>query len=280
MIIYKTVTDLSSFLEKKRRINIKIGFVPTMGALHKGHLHLLAESKKENGLSVCSIFVNPTQFTDKSDFEKYPITIEADIALLESIACDVLFLPTVEEIYPKYQTELYNLGMIENILEGKYRPGHFQGVCQVVNRLLDIIRPTTVFLGQKDYQQCMVIKKLIELKDIGTRIVICPTERETTGLAMSSRNTRLTLHGKIAATTIYKSLLYVKDNIGYLPIKDIKEGIEIDLHKNGFSKIDYLEICESKTLKTVTAFDPNIQTVVLIAATIEGVRLIDNIVIS
>ena len=280
MIIYKKVIDISIFLEAKRAENYKIGFIPTMGALHKGHLSLITDSKNENCFTVCSIFVNPTQFNDKSDFEKYPITIEADIALLETIGCDVLFLPSVEEIYPDNNKQHYPLGEIENILEGKYRPGHFQGVCQVVSRLLDIIKPALVYLGQKDYQQCMVIMKLTELKRIDSQIVICPTEREITGLAMSSRNVRLSTEGKASAISIYQSLLYIKENINLYSIEFLKEQVKDGLIKNGFSPIDYIEICNAKTLETITDFNPSNSTVVLIAAFIEGVRLIDNMLIS
>lgn len=280
MIIYKKVIDISVFIESTRRINDSIGFVPTMGALHQGHLSLIEESKKDCNLTVCSIFVNPTQFNDKSDFEKYPVTLEADIALLESVGCDVLFIPTVREIYPDNNIDYYDLGLLEEILEGKYRSGHFQGVCQIVSRLLDVVRPSIVFVGQKDYQQCMVIKKLIQIKGIDASVVICPTKREFTGLAMSSRNVRLSVDGKVAATAIYKSLLFVKESISYLPLNDVKEQVETALFKNGFSQIDYVELCDATSLKPITYWDSTTPIVVLIAATIEGVRLIDNLVIS
>ena len=192
----------------------------------------------------------------------------------------LLFLPSVEEIYPDNNKQHYPLGEIENILEGKYRPGHFQGVCQVVSRLLDIIKPALVYLGQKDYQQCMVIMKLTELKRIDSQIVICPTEREITGLAMSSRNVRLSTEGKASAISIYQSLLYIKENINLYSIEFLKEQVKDGLIKNGFSPIDYIEICNAKTLETITDFNPSNSTVVLIAAFIEGVRLIDNMLIS
>ena len=281
MIIYKKVIDISLFLENCRKLNAQIGFVPTMGALHNGHISLLEMSKKQNQLTVCSIFVNPTQFNDKADFEKYPTTIEADIAALESVGCDVLFLPSVEEIYPdKNSLAHYSLGSLETVLEGKYRPGHFQGVCQVVDRLLSIIRPSTIYLGQKDYQQCMVLQKLIQLKNYNTQLIVCPTLRENSGLAMSSRNMRLSDSGKVAAIAIYNSLLFIKENIARLPLIDLKNQVETALLQQGFSAVDYVEICDAASLETITDYTPTTSTVVLVAAFIEGVRLIDNMVIS
>ena len=281
MIIYKKVIDISLSLENCRKLNAQIGFVPTMGALHNGHISLLEMSKKQNQLTVCSIFVNPTQFNDKADFEKYPTTIEADIAALESVGCDVLFLPSVEEIYPdKNSLAHYNLGSLETVLEGKYRPGHFQGVCQVVDRLLSIIQPSAIYLGQKDYQQCMVLQKLIQLKNYNTQLIVCPTLRENSGLAMSSRNIRLSDSGKVAAIAIYNSLLFIKENIARLPLVDLKNQVETSLLQQGFSAVDYVEICDAASLETITASTPTTSTVVLVAAFIEGVRLIDNMVIS
>ena len=281
MIIYKKVIDISIFLTRHRINGKTIGLVPTMGALHKGHISLINESKKANNLTACSIFVNPTQFNDKSDLEKYPITLEADIAMLHNAGCDVLFLPSVDEIYPENSVlGDYDLGLLETLLEGKYRPGHFQGVCQVVHRLLDIIQPTNLFIGQKDYQQCMVIQKLIELKNIDTAIIICPTVREDSGLAMSSRNMRLSDKSRETAVSIYQSLLFVKDNIALLPIESIEKLVAEKLLTTGFNQIDYVEICNAKTLESLSHYSFQTPTVVLIAAFIDGVRLIDNMLIS
>src|SRR5690242_13565632 len=195
MILFKKVIDLRKWLDHQRQTENNIGFVPTMGALHSGHLSLIEASKKENSITVSSIFVNPTQFNDPTDFEKYPVTIEKDIDLLEGIGCDAIFLPSVEEIYPNGTKSVkhYELGYLEKILEGKFRPGHFQGVCMVVERLLEIVEPDKLYLGQKDFQQCMVIRKLISLmgKENTISLEISPTLREPDGLAMSSRNVRL-----------------------------------------------------------------------------------------
>ena len=169
-----------------------------MGALHAGHISLLEQSKSETGLTVCSIFVNPTQFNDKKDFEKYPITIEEDIRKIESAGTDILFLPNASSVYPNGtdRLEQYQIGYLETILEGKFRPGHFQGVCQVMNRLLKIVLPHKLYMGQKDYQQSLVVNQLLKTMRTDTSLVVCPTHREPDGLAMSSRNMRLSEDGK------------------------------------------------------------------------------------
>src|SRR4030095_5422550 len=187
MIIYKKPGELNDFLEKKKMKMHQVGFVPTMGALHAGHLSLVSTAKKQDKIVVCSIFVNPTQFNDSEDFKKYPVTLEKDILMFEEVGCDVLFIPSVQDIYPNGIDHLsyYELGFVETVFEGKFRPGHFQGVCQVMHRLLEIVLPNNLYLGQKDYQQCMVIKKLIELIRLNDKIKvnICPTLREEIGRA-------------------------------------------------------------------------------------------------
>ncbi|HEU5165487.1 MAG TPA: pantoate--beta-alanine ligase, partial [Chitinophagaceae bacterium] len=213
MIICKKSGQLYDFLEKKKNEKVLIGFVPTMGALHGGHLSLVSEAKKQNKIVVCSIFVNPTQFNDPEDFKKYPVTLEKDILMFEDAGCNILFTPPVQEIYPNGTNHLihYDLGFLETVLEGKFRPGHFQGVCQVMDRLLEIVLPDNLYLGQKDYQQCMVIKKLIELIELNDKITtnICPTLRENDGLALSSRNIRLPPDDRKKATTIFTALRYI-----------------------------------------------------------------------
>ena len=193
MIIYKRAGDLAIWLEKQRLARQTIGFVPTLGALHEGHISLIAISKQSTALTVCSIFVNPTQFNDPKDFQKYPITLEKDLPMLEKAGVDVLFLPEVAEMYPggTKGLETYDLGSLETLLEGKFRPGHFQGVCQVMRRLLEMVRPDDLFMGSKDYQQCMVVQRLLTLMQLPATLHRCPIVREADGLAMSSRNRRL-----------------------------------------------------------------------------------------
>lgn len=279
MILFKTAADLREYLGAKDRKSLKTGFVPTMGALHNGHLRLVEHSKQNTDITICSIFVNPTQFNDPQDFAKYPVTLENDLLLLEKNGCDIVFLPSVEEIYPNGITlnDKFELGYLETILEGKYRPGHFQGVCQVVRRLLEIVRPATLFLGRKDYQQCMVIRKLIELSGLETELSIVPTLREASGLAMSSRNLRLSGDQKERAAVIYRSLQNIKQNIRPGVTDIYISDAEKMIKDAGFEKIDYISIADAKTLEAVYNWNGTIPLVALAAASIGGVRLIDNI---
>lgn len=283
MIIFKKTRDLHKWLEAQRLAGISIGFVPTMGALHTGHLSLIESSIKANPVTVCSIFVNPTQFNDPKDFEKYPITIEKDIELLANAGCDILFLPSVKEIYPdELSSSLkYDLGYLERILEGKFRPGHFQGVCMVVHRLLEIVMPDNLYLGQKDYQQCMVIKKLIALIGLSNAILvnICPTLREPDGLAMSSRNVRLNEDERIKATAIFRNLSFIKENLTTGDLKGLKETAFRNLSEAGFN-VDYIEIADANDLSIIDDWDGQKKLVALAAAFMKEVRLIDNILLN
>ena len=278
MILFKKGDELKKYLIKKAVEGISIGFVPTMGALHEGHLSLIRAAKEKNGLVVSSIFVNPTQFNDQQDYLHYPKTIDQDILLLEKSACDVLFLPDVQEIYPSgYLPDHYALGSLETVLEGKYRPGHFQGVCQVVDRLLAIVMPSTLFLGQKDYQQCMVIARLIHLKQYATDLHIVPTMRETSGLAMSSRNLRLNEQDRKKDAAIYAGLTHLKSRLKPGKIQSLCDDIANDLLRAGFEKVDYISIANAKTLDPVEEWDGETALVALAAVFLSGIRLIDNI---
>jgi len=282
MILFKKAADLHNYLEKQRKQGKNYGLVPTMGALHEGHISLMNNSKKVDDLSVCSIFINPTQFNDPADFDKYPVTIEKDISLMEAANCDILFLPSVAEMYPNGTTASmhYDLGYLEMILEGHYRPGHFQGVCMIVHRLLEIVKPDNLYLGQKDYQQCMVIKKLIEL--IGMKglvnLNISPTQREKNGLAMSSRNMRLSEEERTKATAIFETLHFIKVQMQKGDLTLLKKEAESKLGEKGF-KVDYVEIADAGDLKIVDQWDGKQRLVTLAAAYLEKVRLIDNLLI-
>lgn len=284
MIICTTISSLQTTLQQLKKQGKEIGFVPTMGALHNGHISLIQQSKSYQYTTVCSIFVNPTQFNNSADFAKYPKTIEQDILYLEAANCDVLFIPTVDEIYPNgiELNKQYKLGFIETVLEGSSRPGHFQGVCQVVERLLRIVEPHFLFLGKKDYQQCMVITQLVSLMNWTDQlqIVMGETLREPSGLAMSSRNMRLTEEQKLNATAIFSTLQFVQQNISKLSITELIEQSTYFLHQNEFEQIDYVALCNATTLEPIQEFNATIQTVVLIAAFIGGVRLIDNLVLN
>lgn len=283
MVIFKKIADLKSYLFNQRKTR-KIGFVPTMGALHTGHLYLVEESLKNNLLTVVSVFVNPTQFNDIEDFNKYPNTLATDIKKLTSVNCDVLFCPSVNEMYPDGFDEkaLFSIGNIDKVLEGAFRPGHFNGVCQIVDKLLKIVEPEQLFMGQKDYQQCMVVQAMIDnyYQNNPLELNVVPTIRSTEGLALSSRNERLTVTAKQNALAIYNRLIWIRDNINNLHVDDLINGAKDYLLQNGFSKIDYVAIADAKTLQPVNTYDANIKTVVLIAAFIDGVRLIDNLIIN
>jgi pantoate--beta-alanine ligase len=281
MIVVKKVSDLRALIKRAKSSPKNIGFVPTMGALHQGHLSLITASTQVNPITVCSIFVNPTQFNDPKDFEKYPVTIENDIRLLHEYQCNVLFLPSVDEIYPAglHQPVHYDLGYLETILEGKYRPGHFQGVCQVMNRLLDIVEPDNLYMGQKDYQQCMVVKKLIEL--IGSHVILhpCPTLREDNGLAMSSRNLRLNEEERERAGIIFSALQYLKTSLVPGPLSPLLNEAIIKLDAGQF-QTDYFVAAHAETLQPADSWDGQEKLVALVAAFINDVRLIDNMLIT
>ncbi len=281
MILFKTTETLQQYLNKLQSKNCRIGFVPTMGALHEGHLSLIKESRKLCDITVCSIFVNPTQFNDKKDFEKYPVTIENDIFLLETNHTDILFLPSVDEIYAEGINKLqhFDIGYLENIQEGKYRPGHFQGVCNVVFRLLKIINPNTIFLGRKDYQQYLILKKMMQQFYPAINVQAVDIVREANGLAMSSRNMRLSSNAREKAAALNKALKFIQENFGRQPVDQLIQQAKDMMLENGFEKINYVEICDAATLLPVTSDNGSKQLIALAAAFIEDVRLIDNVIV-
>ena len=279
MIIFKKSDEINRYLSKELANHQSIGFVPTMGALHEGHLSLIRQSNKDNQITVCSIFVNPTQFNNPEDFKKYPISIEDDIQMLENEHCSILFLPSVDEIYPgEFVKKHYDLGELENILEGKYRPGHYQGVCMVVDRLLSIIPSQKLYLGQKDYQQCMVIEKMVTQRNYNIQIEIMPTIREDDGLAMSSRNRRLNESDRKKSLAINKALLHIKNNLSKSDRNKLIADAEQMLITSGFD-VDYIEILQSD-LSPIDQNSNNKKWVALIAATIGNIRLIDNMILN
>jgi pantoate--beta-alanine ligase len=281
MIIFKRSKDLHSYLENVKKSKKTVGFVPTMGALHHGHLSLIEACKKQSDITVCSIFVNPAQFNNAEDFEKYPITIEKDIVLLIQNDCDILFLPDEKEIYPDAASKEkhFDLGHLEKILEGKFRPGHFQGVCLIMDKLLDIVSPDLLFIGQKDFQQCLVIKKLIEIKKMNVRVIICPILREENGLAMSSRNTRLSSAEKEIAAELFRHLQLIKEDLSESNFAVLKQKAIAHLEKSGF-RVDYLELANKNDLSFTDGKTKNETLILLIAAYLNNVRLIDNLTIN
>ncbi|HVB04202.1 MAG TPA: pantoate--beta-alanine ligase [Chitinophagaceae bacterium] len=280
MLIFNNVVDLRENLDILQKKDKSIGFVPTMGALHEGHLSLVHAAARLTDQVVCSIFVNPTQFTDQADFDRYPSSPERDIKILETVPADILFMPPVHQMYPEGLTGLssYPLGYLGSILEGHFRPGHFQGVAQAVDRLNSIVRPDILLLGQKDYQQCLIIRHLVEFLPWKPRIEICPTLREQDGLAMSSRNRRLDPMSRSKAPALYQALQYVRDHLETLPFHDLKKDAVHQLDKAGFT-VDYLEIAHQQTLHTLENPGNGDPIVILAAGRIGGIRLIDNLLI-
>lgn len=284
MIVFKTIDSLQEYLKIQKENKLEIGFIPTMGALHKGHISLVEIAKKDKCLTVCSIFVNPAQFNEKSDFEHYPSTIAADIELLEAAACDILFLPSVKEIYPKGADAAleYSFGFLETVFEGASRPGHFKGVGKVVAILLKIVQPDALYMGNKDYQQCMVVRDLCRQLDMDKQIkfVSCPTQREPDGLAMSSRNRRLNDSQRTIAGIIYQCLVSIQSKMNSGADFNIvtKECSDLMLKKG--IEPEYISLANANTLEPMLQYDTSQKIVALIAARISDIRLIDNMLLN
>ena len=277
MICCTNIKQLSLCLEKTRKKNKKIGFVPTMGALHKGHLSLVKHSKNKSDVTVCSIFINPTQFNNKNDFENYPINIEKDKKTLQENECDIVFIPEVYEIYPsQIAAKKFNFGTLDKVMEGKHRPGHFDGVATVIQKFIEIIKPHYSFFGEKDFQQLAIIKSLVNRNIILTKIISCSTVRNNLGLALSSRNKLLTEEQRKEALLIYRTLIYIKKNIQRRTIKELKKYVQSTFLKSPL-KLEYFEISNSDNLTPIEHYSNKIKTNAFIAAHLENVRLIDNL---
>ena len=281
MILFKKGYTIRQHIRELKNKGLQVGWVPTMGALHQGHLSLIKAARKDCQQVICSIFVNPTQFNIKSDFVKYPITLENDIQLLTEFGADMLFLPTVDDIYPRGTEVLehYDLGKLDRIFEGEYRPGHFQGVCQVMSRFIRIIEAQHLYMGLKDYQQCMVIEKLLEIMNVGLQLHTCPTERESDGLAMSSRNMRLSNTERKDAIGIFQALNYLRNNLKRGPLAPLLEKAKSILLEKNF-RVDYVNTADSKSLDPVESWDGKQSLVALVAAFQNEIRLIDNAVLT
>lgn len=280
MVIFKTAADLQAYLRSEQR---PVGFIPTMGALHAGHISLINAARGDGFLTVCSIFVNPTQFNEREDYEKYPRSTEEDVALLLEAGCDVLFLPSEQEVYPQgaQTAPTYSFGHLEAVLEGAQRPGHFRGVGQVVARLLEIVQPQRLYLGQKDLQQCLVVRKLIQLmgKDGEIGLTIGATVREPDGLAMSSRNRRLTEPQRALAALIYQCLVSIQSKAAAGSWSVIQKECTELLRAKGLEP-EYVALATADNLELLDDFSASQPTVALIAARIGKVRLIDNMPLS
>ena len=280
MKIFNKIEDCTAYLQSAKDNGNKLGFVPTMGALHEGHLELILQSKEENDITICSIFVNPIQFNNPEDLKKYPRTMDTDIEKLESIQCDVLFAPEVGEMYPDKVTKNYDFGQLDKVMEGEFRPGHFNGVAVVVKLLFDIVIPHKAYFGLKDYQQLAIVRKMVEIEELGVEIVPCPIVREDDGLAMSSRNRRLTLSEREVASAIYQNLKMLRSDIGQLKIDDLKTRAIDNINMIEGFEVEYLEVVDAYTLMPVKEAKEDQKLVASVAAFLGNVRLIDNMALN
>ncbi len=282
MLICTTHNDLIQYLNPLRQRGLTIGFVPTMGALHAGHIALVMQSMLHNDVTICSIFINPTQFNNEQDFLKYPVTLEHDKLLLTQAGCQVLWLPTLQEVYPNGLSQLkkYAFGYIETVLDGAARPGHYQGVGNVVEKLLHVVQPHNAYFGLKDYQQCLIIKKLIKIMQWEHILTVhlCPTYREPNGLAMSSRNQRLTQAQRLLAPLLYQKLCYIKAQLNTHNQASLLQLCIVALEQVGFV-VDYISIANASTLELIPQWNGKQPSVCLLAAFIGDIRLIDNVMI-
>lgn len=272
------LAETTEELKYRLKGNGTIGFVPTMGALHKGHISLVEKAVKENDIVVVSIFVNPTQFNDKSDLERYPRNLDADLKLLEKTGCHIVFAPGVDEVYPEPDTRKFNFGSLETVMEGKHRPGHFNGVAQVVSKLFDMVRPNKAYFGLKDFQQLAVIKSMVRQLNLSVEIVPCPIIREKSGLAMSSRNELLTPEERQNAATISETLFQSKELTGKKSVHELKKWVIETINKNPFLTVEYFEIVDDMQLQPVNSWDEKNIKVGCVAVYCGKVRLIDNVV--
>lgn len=275
MQVITTAQDMSGFCQAQRASDRTIGFVPTMGALHSGHISLVETAKRHCDVVIVSVFVNPTQFNDPNDLAKYPRTFQTDSELLKNAGVDAVFYPSVDEVYPSDQAPHYKLDGLDALMEGPNRPGHFNGVVQVVTRFFDIIQPDKAFFGEKDFQQLAIIRHMTQKLGYTTEIIGCPTMREQSGLAMSSRNMRLSEHGKQTAMAISKTLETIREEIsnGSMVENATSAGRKILLSQDGI-ELEYLELVDSENLHR--ADDGTASVRACVAAYVEGVRLIDN----
>ena len=279
MKIYTTITSLQNALKAEHSKGLKIGLVPTMGALHAGHLSLVEKAGSLCDIVVVSIFVNPTQFNDKNDLANYPRTLESDMKLLSTTRCEYIFSPAVEEIYPVPDTRKFNFGNIETVMEGAFRPGHFSGVAQVVSRLFEIVLPDLAFFGRKDFQQMAVIKDLVRQLNVPVEIVSCDIVREKDGLAMSSRNKLLLPAHRNCAPIIYQTLKEAKYLASLKTVSDIKEYVLNQINATQLLQVEYFEIVDETTLMQVESWSEAGTKVGCIAVYAGKIRLIDNIIL-
>jgi pantoate--beta-alanine ligase len=275
-----TKKELHKELNDLRKRGGTVGLVPTMGALHQGHLSLIEKAVSENKTVIVTIFVNPTQFNDKNDLKHYPRNLKADLELLKKSGCNLVFAPETNEIYPEPDTRTFDFGLLDKVMEGKHRKGHFNGVAQIVSTLFELIGPDKAYFGLKDYQQLVIIKKLVKMLNLEVEIVPCPIIREPGGLAMSSRNELLSPKERKNASVIYKTLSEANNQIGKKSVKELINWVINKINSNPFLTVDYFEIVNDDNLQPVNSWNEDCKKIACIAAFCGKVRLIDNYVLN
>ena len=279
MKIFTTIPETRKFICKLKNDNVTIGFVPTMGALHTGHITLIERAKRENDIVGCSIFVNPIQFNNSQDLEKYPRVFDADEKKLTEVGCDFVFTPSAKEMYPEPVNEKYDFGQLDKVMEGAHRPGHFNGVAVVVRKLFEINEPDKAYFGMKDFQQLCIVRALSEKLRIPAEIISCPTVRENDGLAMSSRNVRLSLEERKIAPEIYRILKEAKQKYPCMKLSELENWAKVEFLKIKEFSCEYFEIADSKTLQPFQEWSDVVGAVACTAVFLGSVRLIDNIIL-
>jgi pantoate--beta-alanine ligase len=278
MKIFTTIKEIQNELKQHRNGKKQIGFVPTMGALHEGHLQLIRQCVSENAITVCSIFVNPTQFNNPDDLAKYPRTEVKDSKMLEENRCDIVFIPSVDEMYRDKNLHDINFGFMETVMEGAFRPGHFKGVATVVKKLFDIVQPDVAYFGEKDFQQLAIIRNMVKQLNLSVKIIGCETVRDKDGLAMSSRNIHLTDDERKNASIIFKSLLAARDcYLKNILLHEIKNNVNNQIRKTNLFSVQYFEIVNAETLETINEVTDKISVRACIAVLTSKTRLLDNI---
>jgi pantoate--beta-alanine ligase len=277
MQIIKNIKTLQEIISAEKAQGKKVGFVPTMGALHSGHISLVEQAITENDVCVVSIFVNPTQFNDASDLEKYPRTLEADARLLEKAGVHIVFAPEVQEMYPEKDTRQFDFAALDKVMEGKFRAGHFNGVAQVVSKLFDFVAPHRAYFGEKDFQQLAIIRRMVEDYSMPVEIVACPIVREESGLAMSSRNERLSTEERKKAALIFKTLSESLTFAASKSVTEVRQYVVDTLNQENEFDVEYFEIVDGNTLQSIRNWDESSYIIGCIALFCGNVRLIDNI---
>lgn len=277
MKIIKNSKELSEKVIALKKEGSCIGFVPTMGALHEGHLSLVEYSNKDNDITIVSIFVNPTQFNDKGDYDKYPRILEDDLEKLKKVKCDILFIPSENEMYPTEDNREFDFGNLDKVMEGKHRPGHFRGVALIVSKLFEIVNPDRAYFGEKDFQQLAIIKSLTKQLNFNIEIISCPILRENDGLAMSSRNMLLTAEQRANVALISETLFNAREKAKSMTVLETKDWVKQTINKNIFLEVEYFEIVDHTNLESISSWNTEIEKVGCIAVQVGAIRLIDNI---